>query len=58
MENGEIAGLVTPQEVRKVERQKWPFTTIRDVMRPLDELHSVAADASLLSTLELMSPSI
>jgi Zn-dependent protease/predicted transcriptional regulator len=53
-ENGEVAGLITPHEVKEVERAKWPFTTLGDVMRPLDELHAVTPDAPLMSALETM----
>lgn len=36
-ENGELVGLITVHEVKEVERQKWPYTTVDDVMRPLDK---------------------
>lgn len=55
MEKGELAGLITPHEVKGVERAKWPFTTLRDIMRPLQDLHSLTPDAPLLSALETMS---
>ena len=54
-EKGEVTGLVTPHEVREVERAKWPYTTLHDVMRPLDDLHSVSPDAPLMTALETMS---
>ncbi len=47
--------MVTPHEVKQVERAKWPFTTLRDIMRPLQDLHSLTPDAPLLSALETMS---
>jgi CBS domain-containing protein len=53
-ENGEMAGLVTPHEVKEVDRAKWPYTTLRDVMRPLDELHAVKPDTPLMEALETM----
>ena len=55
VENGEIKGLVTPQETRQVDRAKWPFTTLHDIMRPIADLRAVSPDASLISALESMS---
>jgi Zn-dependent protease/predicted transcriptional regulator len=55
LENGAVAGLVTPQEVKQVERARWPFTTVRDVMRPLDQMRTVTPETPLTSALEMMS---
>lgn len=55
VEKGEITGLVTPHEVKQIDRAKWPYMTLHDIMRPLDELHSVSPDAPLTSALESMS---
>ncbi len=41
--NGHAEG--TPKEVSGVERQRWPFTTVAEVMRPLDQIRTVAPDA-------------
>lgn len=54
-DKGVVAGLVTPHEVKQIERAKWPYMTLHDIMRPLDDLHAVAPDASLTSALESMS---
>ena len=37
--------MITPHEIKQVERARWPYTTIDSVMRPLDRLHTVAPDA-------------
>ena len=55
VEQGEVTGLVMPHEVKEVERGKWPFTTLRDVMRPLEELHAVSPEAPLTDALQTMS---
>lgn len=54
-EKGELRGLVTPHEVKEVDRAKWPYTTLHDIMRPLEDLHSVKPDTPLMSALETMS---
>ena len=55
VEKGEITGLVTPHEIKQIDRAKWPFTTLHDIMRPLEDLRSVTPDAPLTSALESMS---
>ena len=55
VDKGEIAGLVTPHEVKEIDRKKWPFTTLHGIMRPLEDLHAVTPDAPLTSALESMS---
>ena len=55
LENGAVAGLVTPQEVKQVERARWPFTTVGDIMKPLDQMRTVTPETPLTSALEMMS---
>jgi Zn-dependent protease/predicted transcriptional regulator len=54
-DKGEIAGLVTPHEVKEISRAQWPYKTLHDIMRPVDDLHSVTPDAPLTSALESMN---
>jgi Zn-dependent protease/predicted transcriptional regulator len=53
--NGRVEGLITPQEVRDVERPRWPYTTVSDVMLPLDRIKSVAPDTPVTGALEIMA---
>jgi CBS domain-containing protein len=53
-EKGRIVGLVTPHEIKKIERTRWPYTTVEDVMRPIQELNTIAPDAPLTEALEVM----
>ena len=55
VDKGEITGLVTPHEVKQIDRAKWPFMTLHDIMRPLENLQSVTPDTPLTSALESMS---
>ncbi|HLW77045.1 MAG TPA: site-2 protease family protein [Bryobacteraceae bacterium] len=55
VEKGEVEGLVTPHEVKHVDRARWPFTTLREIMRPLDDVRSVAPETPLLGAVEVMS---
>jgi Zn-dependent protease len=54
LQNGEVAGLVTPHEVKTIERPRWPYTTLRDVMRPLEDLHTVPPETPLKDAIEIM----
>ena len=54
-ENGALVGLITVNEVKEVERQKWPYTTVADVMRPLDKIHTISPDILITEALERMS---
>ncbi len=50
-----VVGLVTPHEVKQIDRAKWPFTTLHDIMRPLEDLRALTPDTPLTSALESMS---
>jgi Zn-dependent protease/predicted transcriptional regulator len=54
LEQGTPAGIITTHEVKTVDRARWPYTTVGDVMRPLDNLHTVSADRPLAEALEMM----
>ena len=53
-DDGKLEGMVTPKEVKTVERQRWPFTTLFDIMRPLDQIRTVAPETPLRDALEIM----
>lgn len=55
VDKGEITGMVTPHEVKTIEQARWPFVTLHDIMRPLEDLQSVKPDATLTSALEQMT---
>ncbi len=55
MEQGRVAGLITPNEVRKVDRERWPQTSVHAAMRPLSDIHSVAPDAPIMNAMEMMA---
>ena len=52
--DGAPAGLITPHEAKDVDRARWPQTKLRDVMVPLDRLHSMPPTAPLTDALERM----
>lgn len=53
-EQGRIAGLVTVRELQEVERSKWAFTTLDDVMRSLESLRTVSPETPVAEALEIM----
>lgn len=53
--NGYLAGLITPSDVGKIDRQLWPITTVEQVMRPLREVRTISPDAPVTEALETMA---
>ncbi|HEX5228857.1 MAG TPA: site-2 protease family protein [Bryobacteraceae bacterium] len=53
-QNGEVAGLVTPHEIKELDRPRWPYTILADIMRPLEQLHTVAPSTPVTEALETM----
>lgn len=54
-EQGRIVGIITPHEVKDVARAKWPYTTVDNAMRPLDQLHTISPDMEVNEVLERMT---
>ena len=55
MEDGHVAGLVTPHAIRQVDRAQWPVTAVDAVMKPLNGMQAVHPDAPLANALEVMA---
>lgn len=52
---GNIAGLITPHEVRALDRSLWAVTPVQQIMKPLDKLRVIAPDATATEALEMMA---
>ncbi|HEV8428853.1 MAG TPA: site-2 protease family protein [Pyrinomonadaceae bacterium] len=55
MVNGHAEGIITPNEINSIPRNRWPYTTVGDVMRPLDATRTVGPNTSVSDALELMA---
>jgi Zn-dependent protease len=53
--NSQVTGLITPHEIKNVDRSRWSQTSVQDVMHPVGQLRTVAPDSPALQALELMS---
>jgi predicted transcriptional regulator len=53
--NGQPVGIITPNEVSSIPRARWPYTTVADVMRPLDQTRTVEPSTPITQALELMT---
>jgi predicted transcriptional regulator len=53
--NGRAEGIITPNEVSNFERNRWPYTTVDEVMRPLDKVRTVTPDTPVTEALEVMA---
>ena len=54
-EDGKIIGLITANELVGVEQNKWPYTMVDEVMRPLEALHMVTPFTLVTEALETMA---
>lgn len=50
-----LAGLVTPHEVRTVDRELWPVTPVQQIMKPLGKVRSVRPETPVTEVLEMMA---
>lgn len=53
-EQNVVTGLITPNEVKRIPKARWPFTTVYEVMRPLDELRTVSPETPISEALEII----
>jgi Zn-dependent protease/predicted transcriptional regulator len=53
-DNGHLVGVVTPHDVGAIPRERWDTTTVREAMRPLQELHFITPDTPVLDALKLV----
>ncbi len=53
--NGRPEGMITPHEISEVQQARWPYTTVADVMRPLEQVRTVAPDTPVNEALEVMA---
>ena len=54
-DQGRLVGIVTPRDVSKIPRDRWESTTVREAMRPLQQLQIIAPDTPVLDALKLMA---
>lgn len=54
-DQGRLVGLITPRDVGSIPRERWNRTTVREAMRPLQELYVITPDTPVLDALKLMA---
>ncbi len=54
-DQGQFVGLITPRDVGGIPRDRWDKTTVREAMRPLQELHVINPDTPVLDALKLVT---
>ncbi len=52
---GYLAGLITPSDIGRIDRELWPVTPIKKAMRPVQELRTVTPDTMVTQALETMA---
>jgi CBS domain-containing protein len=53
--NGNPEGIITPGEISQVQQARWPYTTVADVMRPLDAVRTVSPESPVDKALEIIA---
>lgn len=55
VQNHSVTGLITPHEIKQVDRGLWSQTSVQSVMRPLDQVRSVTPETSAIQALQIMT---
>jgi len=55
VQNHNVSGLITSHEIKQVDRERWPLTSVQSVMRHLDQVRSVTPDTPAIQALEIMT---
>ena len=51
---GEPEGLITPHEIKGISREMWPMTLVGDIMKPIEQVHTIARSAPVMEALDKM----
>lgn len=54
-QNHRVAGLVTPVEVKRINREEWAQRSLQSVMRPFSEVRTVSPDTPAIDAVEMMT---
>jgi len=54
VQDGRLVGLITPNEVKHVEQERWNQTSIQSVMRPVSQLRVVTPETPVVQALAMM----
>jgi Zn-dependent protease/CBS domain-containing protein len=54
MEGDRLVGLITANELRAVPADRWPYTTVRELMLPISKIHVVSQDTPATEALQIM----
>jgi Zn-dependent protease/predicted transcriptional regulator len=54
LRDGQMQGIITPHEVKAIDRAQWPHVTVEQVMKPFDTMRWVDPNTDLQRVLELM----
>ncbi|MGH9370352.1 MAG: CBS domain-containing protein [Vicinamibacterales bacterium] len=52
VDGGRVSGMVTPNELKTVPRDRWNATPASDAMQPLERLHQINANAPVTQALD------
>jgi len=53
-QNGQLAGLVSVPDLKRIERQRWPFITVSEIAVPLEQARPVSPETDVKDALPLL----
>jgi Zn-dependent protease/predicted transcriptional regulator len=53
-DHGDVTGLITPSDLKQIDRSRWNDLTVQAVKRPLHQMRSVSPDTPVVQALEKM----
>ena len=54
LNSGQILGLIAPEDVRRIAKDRWANTTVSEVMRPLRSLHPLEPSVPAMEAVTVM----
>jgi Zn-dependent protease/predicted transcriptional regulator len=55
VENGRLVGCIGMNDIKRLPRDRWPSTTVSDIMQPCAEATALSPDTDAMEALQLMS---
>jgi CBS domain-containing protein len=54
LEGGRASGLVTVQELKQIQRERWPFVPISRIAVPLERMRTISPESNIAEALRIM----
>ncbi|HVW08101.1 MAG TPA: site-2 protease family protein [Bryobacteraceae bacterium] len=55
MDHDQLAGMITAADIKKIERSRWPFSTVSDAMRHLEDMRTITPDTPVQTAIGILA---